>query len=103
MHVCCGYVSHVHNDCTVQCVYIIDMNVQSCSYLYVLFCRKIKNAIIGNKMKKSSFTLLGVIPRSVAHVAFIYTCYRPISSCFGVHAVCSLACVPHDLHGIPIM
>lgn len=26
-------------------------------------CRKIKNAIIGNKMKKSSFMLLGVIPR----------------------------------------
>ena len=30
-----------------------------------LSCRRIKNAIIGNQTKKSSFMLLGVIPRLV--------------------------------------
>jgi len=32
-----------------------------------LSCRRIKNAIIGNQTKKSSFMLLGVIPRLVGH------------------------------------
>lgn len=43
--------------------------------MYMYMCRKIKNAIIGNQMRKSSFILLGVIPRSVCVVYSIIQLY----------------------------
>ena len=59
---------------------------QYCIHQYLsLVCRKIKNAIIGNKMKKSSFMLLGVIPRSVPPLPLLFWIQFNLGHCISWH------------------
>ena len=77
--------------------------------LFLLLFRKIKNSIIGNKMKKSSFMLLGVIPRSAStnkihlHICkispstdstwYIYRMAQVLRHRFHTFGLCNILCV----------
>ena len=60
--------------CVCVCIYGYAHTI----IIFIYTFRKIKNAIIGNRMKKSSFMLLGVIPRYMGYIMGYIMCTTSI-------------------------